>query len=169
LEVIHGENTYPRLAEVKRVRRSVGPYPIILVAMQLVIVRHAEADPGSPELPDALRALTPNGRKQARSLGLHLRKQGIEPDAVVSSPLLRARETAAVLAALLGLADPAVDSRLAPGAAPGDIEDAVRGRGETVVVVGHQPDCGRAAAAITGGPEPAFPPCGHVLLVLGAG
>jgi phosphohistidine phosphatase len=136
--------------------------------MQLVIVRHAEAAPGSPGMRDELRPLTPAGRKQARLLGLHLREQGIEPDTVVSSPFLRARETAAALAGLLGLGDPEVDERLAPGAAPAEIEDAARGRGETVVVVGHQPDCGRAAAAITGGPEPAFPPCGHVLLVLGA-
>ncbi|HEY8704186.1 MAG TPA: histidine phosphatase family protein [Gaiellaceae bacterium] len=133
--------------------------------MQLVIVRHAEAAPGCP---DELRPLTPAGRKQARSLGLQLREQGIEPDAVVSSPLLRAVETAAALASLLGLGEPQVDERLAPGAAPADIEDAARSRGETVVVVGHQPDCGRAAAAITGGPEPAFPACGHVLLELGA-
>ncbi|MGZ8716659.1 MAG: SixA phosphatase family protein [Gaiellaceae bacterium] len=133
--------------------------------MQLVIIRHAEAAPGSP---DELRPLTPAGREQARSLGLRLREQGIEPDAVVSSPLLRARETATALAGLLGLGEPEVDERLAPGATPLDIQNAARSRGETVVVVGHQPDCGRAAAAITGGPEPAFPACGHVLLELGA-
>ena len=131
--------------------------------MQLVIVRHAESAPGSP---DELRPLTPAGREQARSLGVELREQGIEPDAVVASPLLRALETAAALAGTLGLGDPEVDERLAPGAAPADIRDAARGRGETVVVVGHQPDCGQAVAAITGGPEPAFPPCGYVLLEL---
>jgi phosphohistidine phosphatase len=128
--------------------------------MQLVIVRHAEAAQGSP---DELRPLTPTGREQARSLGLRLRERGIEPDAVVSSPLLRARETAAAL----GLGEPEVDERLAPGASPADIRDTALSRGETVVVVGHQPDCGHAAAALTGGPEPAFPPCGHVLLELG--
>ena len=83
--------------------------------MQLVIIRHAEAAPGSP---DELRPLTPAGREQARLLGLQLREQGIQPDAVVSSPLLRALETAAALAGLLGLGDPEVDERLAPGAAP---------------------------------------------------
>jgi phosphohistidine phosphatase len=133
--------------------------------MHLVIVRHAEAAPGTP---DELRPLTPAGRDQARSLGVRLREQGIEPDAVVSSPLLRARETAAALADLLGLGDPEIDARLEPGASPAAIKEAALGRGETVVVVGHQPDCGQAVAAISGGPEPAFPPCGHVLLELGA-
>ena len=127
--------------------------------MRLVIVRHAEAAPGEP---DDLRPLTSAGREQARTLGKRLRAQGIDPDAVVSSPLLRARETAAAL----GLGDPDVDERLAPGATPADIRDAAAGRGETVVVVGHQPDCGNAVAELSGGPEPAFPPCGHVLLEL---
>jgi phosphohistidine phosphatase len=128
--------------------------------MRLLIVRHAEAGPGSP---DELRALTPLGREQAWELGRRLREQGVTPDAVVSSPLLRARETAVAL----GLGEPQVDERLAPGATPEDIRDAVEGRGETVVVIGHQPDCGQAVAALTGGPEPPFPPCGHVLVELG--
>jgi phosphohistidine phosphatase len=129
--------------------------------MRLVIVRHAEAAPGSP---DELRALTPAGREQARALGRRLRDEGLEPDAILASPLLRARETAAAL----GLGEPEVDERLAPGATPDDIRDAAAQRGDTVVVVGHQPDCGAAAATLSGGgPEPAFPPCGHALVELG--
>ena len=127
--------------------------------MRLLIVRHAEAAPGSP---DELRTLTPDGREQARALGRRLRELSLEPDAVVSSPLLRARETAAAL----GLGAPQVDERLAPGASPDDVGDTALGRGATVLVVGHQPDCGRAAAALSGAPEPAFPPCGHALVEL---
>ena len=127
--------------------------------MRLLIVRHAEASPGSP---DELRPLTPEGREQARRLGDTLRAEGIEPDAVLSSPLLRARETAQAL----GLGDPEVDERLAPGASPADVRDVVAGRGETVLVVGHQPDCGQAVAALTGAAEPAFPPCGHAVVQL---
>jgi phosphohistidine phosphatase len=128
--------------------------------MRLVIVRHAEAAPGSP---DELRPLTPHGRDQARRLGEQLRKHGLAPDAIVSSPLLRARETASAL----GLGEADVDERLAPGATADDMRAAADGRGKTVVVVGHQPDCGRAVATITGGPEPPFPPCGHIVVALG--
>jgi phosphohistidine phosphatase len=127
--------------------------------MQLLIIRHAEAAPGSP---DELRPLSLKGREQATALGRRLHEEGLKPDAVVSSPLLRARETAAAL----GFGDAEVDKRLAPGATPVDVRASVLGRGETVVVVGHQPDCGRAAAAFSGGPEPRLPPCGHVLLEL---
>jgi phosphohistidine phosphatase len=127
--------------------------------MHVLIVRHAEAGPGSP---DDLRSLTTAGREQARGLGRRLREQGFEPDAVLSSPLLRARETAAALA----LGEPEADERLAPGATPDDIREAVLGRGETVIVVGHQPDCGQAVAAFTNGHEPPFPTCGYVLVEL---
>ena len=126
--------------------------------MRLVIVRHAKAAPGSP---DELRPLTAEGREQARLLGERLRT--LTPDAIVTSPLLRARQTAAALA--LGL-DPEIDDRLAPGATPEDVRAVAEERGETVVVVGHQPDCGRAAAALAGGAEPAFPPGAHVVVEL---
>jgi phosphohistidine phosphatase len=126
-------------------------------AVLLVLIRHADAAPGSP---DELRDLTPEGHEQARRLGEQLRVDGIEPDAVLSSPLLRARETAADL----GFGAPEPRDELAPGATAEDVRAAVAGRGETVIVVGHQPDCGQIAAALSGGPEPAFPPAGvHVL------
>jgi phosphohistidine phosphatase len=125
--------------------------------MRLVLVRHAEAASGSP---DELRALTPGGHEQARLLGERLRNAGIEPDAVLSSPLLRARETASDL----GFGSPEPLDALAPGATEDDVRAVVAGRGETVIVVGHQPDCGRIAAALSGGLEPAFPAAGaHVL------
>ena len=53
--------------------------------------------------------------------------------------------------------DAEADERLAPGADPDDVRAAASGRGETVVVVGHQPDCGRTVAALSGGPEPRVP------------
>jgi phosphohistidine phosphatase len=122
--------------------------------VRLFIVRHAEAAPGEP---DDLRPLTKAGREQARRLGRQLADDGIQPDAVLSSPLLRARETAVAIAKAVG-GEVETDDRLAPGADPDDVRAAAAGRGATVVVVGHQPDCGRAVAALSGGPEPTFPP-----------
>ena len=121
--------------------------------MRVFVVRHAEAAPGEP---DDLRSLTPHGKQQARELGRRFVRQGIRPDAVISSPLLRARETAEGIAAAVGV-DPERDERLAPGATVDDVRAVVAGRGETVVVVGHQPDCGLIGAAVSGGPAPEFP------------
>jgi len=127
--------------------------------MRLVLVRHAEAAPGTP---DELRTLTIEGREQARRLGDRLRVEGIQPDVVLTSPLLRARETGDAL----GFGDVEAHEALAPGATEDDVRGAIAGRGETVVVVGHQPDCGRVAAALGDGTEPAFPPAGVVVLDL---
>jgi len=118
--------------------------------MRLVLVRHAKAAPGEP---DELRALTPEGHEQARRLGDQLRAEGIDPDAVLTSPLLRARETAEEL----GFGEPQPLEELGPGATADAVRAAIAGHGETVLVVGHQPDCSRITAALRGGPEPAFP------------
>jgi phosphohistidine phosphatase len=126
----------------------------MLRAVQLYLVRHAEAASGEP---DELRPLTAEGREVARSLGERLARDGIRPDVVLTSPLLRARETAHELARATG-AEAEPDERLAPGATTEGVRAAAEERGETVVVVGHQPDFSRIAAALTGGDEPAFPP-----------
>ena len=122
--------------------------------MRLYLVRHAEAAQGEP---DDLRPLTVAGREAARALGTRLAAEGVHPDAVLTSPLLRARETGAELGRALGC-EPEPDERLAPGATADDVRDAVSGRGDAVVVVGHQPDCGEIAAELTGGPPPRFAP-----------
>ena len=129
--------------------------------MRLYLVRHAEAGPGEP---DELRPLTAQGREQARALGERLRAEDARPDTVLTSPLLRARETGSELARALDAATEP-DDRLAPGAGLDDVRAAVEGRGEQVVVVGHQPDCSEIAEALTGRAV-AFPPAGLAVLEL---
>lgn len=134
----------------------------MLPAVQLVIVRHAEAASGEP---DELRPLTVQGREVARALGQRLADEGVRPDAILTSPLLRARETAQELARPAGV-EPEPDERLAPGATAEGVRAAAQERGGTVVVVGHQPDCSRIAAALGDGDEPAFPPGGMLSIEL---
>jgi phosphohistidine phosphatase len=129
---------------------------------RVYLVRHAKADPGEP---DELRELSGEGHEQARALGARLREQGLQPDAILTSPLLRARQTGQELAQALGAKSEA-DERLAPGATTAVLRAAISGRGETVVAVGHQPDWGRIAAELTGGPEPDFPAGGFVVVDL---
>jgi phosphohistidine phosphatase len=115
--------------------------------VRLFLVRHAEAAPGEP---DDLRPLTDSGRAVARALGEQLKTEQL--DAVLSSPLLRARETADAIARPAGLA-PEADERLAPGADADGLRDVVAGRGDAIVVVGHQPDCSEIVFALTGRAE----------------
>jgi len=127
--------------------------------VRIFLVRHAEAAPGEP---DELRSLTPAGREAARALGERLARHA--PDAVVSSPLLRAQETAKQIALAAGL-EPETDERLAPGADVTSLSAAVTGRGETLVVVGHQPDCSEIVLVLTG-EDVSFAPAGVVELDL---
>jgi phosphohistidine phosphatase len=132
--------------------------------VRVYVVRHAEAAPGDP---DELRRLTPAGRAQARALGERLAREGVQLDALLTSPLLRARETGAAVAKALGVVSQ-TDERLAPGATPDGVRAAVAGRGRTVAIVGHQPDCGEVVAAFTGAPPPPFNPASvHVIDLAG--
>ena len=126
-----------------------------LAAVRLILVRHAEAAPGEP---DELRTLTDAGRTVARALAERLRDEGLT--AVLCSPLLRARETAVAIAEAAGL-DAEADERLAPGATADDLRSAAAGRGETVVAVGHQPDCSEIVLALTGERVPFDPGAVH--------
>ncbi len=79
---------------------------------------------------------------------------------MVTSPLLRARETATAIAKAAE-AELRVDERLAPGADAEAVLDAIAGAEGPVVVVGHQPDCSEIAAALGAG-ERDFPTAGVV-------
>lgn len=122
--------------------------------MRLFLVRHAHSDPGDP---DELRPLTARGREEARALGERL--ADAEPAIVLTSPLLRAAETGAAIAKAAG-AELRIDDRLAPGATASDVVEAAQEADvETLVTVGHQPDCSEIAFALGAGSVD-FPPAG---------
>lgn len=129
--------------------------------MLLYLVRHAEAAQGEP---DDLRPLTEAGRRQARALAKRL-VAGDPPTGVRTSPLLRARQTGEEIARAAGLTSEP-DERLAPGATADSVRAVALECGDRPLVVGHQPDCGRIAAELTGGPEPRFPAAGLVAIEL---
>jgi phosphohistidine phosphatase len=131
--------------------------------MRLFLVRHAKAEPGDP---DELRALSQKGHEQARRLALALSLHPSPPAVVVSSPLLRARQTAEALARETG-AELRIDERLAPGASVDSLRAALAGLEGPVAAVGHQPDCSEIAYALTG-VDPGFPVAGLLELELPA-
>ncbi len=130
--------------------------------MRLFVVRHAKARPGDP---DELRPLTKEGERQARALGLRLAAHPTPPVVVVTSPLLRARQTAQAIARAAG-AELRVDDRLAPGADAEAVIAIVAAVGaQPVATVGHQPDCSEIALALTG-QDPGFSPGGVAEITL---
>jgi phosphohistidine phosphatase len=127
--------------------------------VRVFLVRHAEAARGDP---DELRPLTTAGREAARALGDRLAAH--TPDAVVSSPLLRARETADLIARACKLVA-ITDESLAPGATADTLREAAAEKGDIVVAVGHQPDCSEIVLELTGR-DVTFAPAGFAELDL---
>ena len=125
----------------------------MLGSVRVYLCRHAKAAPGEP---DDLRELTGKGRRQAEALGEQLAALPDPPALVLSSPLVRARQTAEAIASATG-APIEIESRLAPGATVIDLREAVAGRGGPIATVGHQPDCSEMAVAVTGN-DPGFSP-----------
>jgi phosphohistidine phosphatase len=114
--------------------------------MDLILWRHAEAEEGTTD--DLRRRLTSKGRKQAARGAEWLLQRLPARFALISSPALRAHQTAQALGVPIK-----VEQALAPGAAVGAILEACgwpRYKG-AVVVVAHQPDLGRALAQLVSG------------------
>lgn len=121
------------------------------MARQLWLLRHGEAVPHGAAPDDGDRALTPRGEEQARHAGAALAALGLELAAAFTSPKVRARDTAALACAALGV-DPVEHGPLREGF---DRDDALEllgaaGNGERVLVVGHEPDFGQVVHDLTG-------------------
>jgi phosphohistidine phosphatase len=109
------------------------------------LLRHGDAADGSP---DAERPLTEKGREQSRAAGAALRAMGIRLDACLTSPKVRASDTARLACAELEGVDPKAEPEL--GGGPFDPEALAAGLGEEVLLVGHDPDFSSAVRALTG-------------------
>jgi len=120
--------------------------------MQLLIIRHAIAvDRGTPGIPDEERALTPEGEAKFREVAKGLARLVDRPDALLTSPWLRARQTAAIAAAAWGRIEPKDTPALASGSF--DEQASVLDRypdDATVAVVGHEPWVSELLARILG-------------------
>jgi phosphohistidine phosphatase len=113
---------------------------------RICFLRHGEAedDDGSG---DAARELTPRGRAQSSAAGAALAAIGFLPDACLASPRVRARDTALLACASLGVEPEIIE---AIGSGSYDSLDLAAGRGD-VMIVGHQPVLASEVARITGG------------------
>ena len=123
--------------------------------IELYLVRHAVAAERGPKYPDdRLRPLTPQGSKKFGQSVPALMELDIVIDFVLTSPLVRARDTAMLLAAGLK-PKPAVAEveALAPGGRPQAINEAIKThtrKYRRLALVGHEPDLGELAARLLG-------------------
>jgi phosphohistidine phosphatase len=111
----------------------------------IYLLRHGEAEDATAE-GDAARRLTGKGERQALAAGTALREMGVEIDACLASPKVRARETARIACEALGVE---VEETEALRGGPFDALELAAGRGE-VLLVGHEPDFSAEVGRLTG-------------------
>jgi phosphohistidine phosphatase len=119
--------------------------------MKVYVVRHAAAEDAGPGRGDAERRLTSEGRRDFEESVRGLAALGVRLDGIFTSPLVRARETAAILAATLPGPLPEVLDVLGPAGGIEAVLRALRGAADRIAVVGHEPSLGHLVSlAATG-------------------
>ena len=137
---------------------------------ELILLRHAHADPALPGQPDIDRPLSAEGLAEAEAAGRWLRDRGLVPDCVLCPPARRTRETLEAVLGIVGY----VDQRLEPA-----IYEATSGTLATLadehcevgrlMLVGHNPGLERLAALLHSGQTGEYrgmPPAGIAVLDL---
>jgi phosphohistidine phosphatase len=129
--------------------RHTGP---TMPTIELHLLRHAHA--GNPlkwHGPDDDRPLSSKGRRQAERLGALLAAVGFTTGAIVTSPRVRARQTAEIVADRLGI-QPTTDDRLAESLSLASFERVMADAGDpgSIVLVGHDPDFSELLGLLTG-------------------
>jgi phosphohistidine phosphatase len=118
--------------------------------MLLLFLRHAEAVDYADS--DFERHLTPKGLEQADRVGKFLVRTGIIPDFLLSSPLVRARQTAEGVSRRLDGKDILVQPWLACGMSPAECMKQLGAfpKQQTLLLVGHEPDFSATIATLIG-------------------
>ena len=117
--------------------------------MRVLVIRHAHAAQQTPGIPDAERPLTAEGERGFRAAARGLARL-VRPDVLLTSPLRRARQTAAIAAAAWG----AIEATPAPALASGDVAAILETLemhplDATVAMVGHEPTVSALVSQLT--------------------
>ena len=131
---------------------AAGATPEADAPLQLYLLRHADAgDPTAWTGDDAERPLSAKGKRQARLLGNLLSDLKLRPDAILTSPKLRAAQTAKIVGRALDV-KPTAEERLGGSVELADLNGLLAGLPDArrVILVGHDPDFSAMASSLTG-------------------
>jgi phosphohistidine phosphatase len=120
--------------------------------MLLYLLRHADAEPHADN--DEMRALTDKGKRQAASVGRFCLKHDILPEIILTSPLMRAEQTARSVAHELGMPKRVqIEPFLRTGMTPESAFSGLEGYWEkaNLMLVGHEPDFSNLVGVFIGG------------------
>ncbi|KAF1686959.1 phosphoglycerate mutase [Pseudoxanthomonas broegbernensis] len=119
---------------------------------EVILLRHAHAEPASPGQADIDRPLSPQGLAEAEAAGRWLAAQGLLPDRVLCSPSRRTRETLEAVLAVTGYAEQRLEESIyeaTPGTLIGLLE--AQQEVERLLLVGHNPGMERLVALLHSG------------------
>ena len=137
---------------------------------QVILLRHAHAEPASAGPADLGRPLSPVGLAEAEAAGRWLAGQGLLPDRVLCSPARRTRETLEAVLAVIGYAEQRLEDTIyeaTPGTLMGLLQE--QNEVERLLVVGHTPGRERLGARHDSGQSSdsrGMPPAGVAVLAL---
>ena len=124
--------------------------------MELYLLRHGIAEDGHAAQPDSLRALTPEGEQRLRMILQRAAGAGAAPTLILSSPFLRARQTAAIAAEVLpGRRDMVLTDTLTPMGRPDEVWEEIRThRAEgSLLLASHEPLCSQLTGYLLACPQ----------------
>lgn len=141
---------------------------------ELILLRHAHAEPAAPGEDDRSRGLTAGGEADAERTGAWLKRQGAAPDRVLCSPAARARATCARVLHALGNGPPVAEDARIYGATPASLLALLDERQDDrrILLVGHNPGLEDLVALLSGGASDSgrgMPPAAVAWLGLPAG
>jgi phosphohistidine phosphatase SixA len=137
---------------------------------QVILLRHAHAEPASAGQADLDRPLSPVGLAEAEAAGRWLAGQGLLPDRVLCSPARRTRETLEAVLAVTGYAEQRLEDAIyeaTPGTLIGLLQE--QSEVERLLLVGHNPGLERLVALLDSGQSSDYrgmPPAGVAVLAL---
>jgi len=123
--------------------------------MKIYVMRHGPAEDQSDSGQDGDRALTPSGRERVRAVGKLLVELDEAPLAIITSPLVRAVQTAEIIAVVTQIAHAKgtveVRREMSPSGGPVELVGGlVTEERKRTLVVGHEPDLSELVAALLG-------------------
>lgn len=137
--------------------------------MKVHLIRHAQAIERSTGLPDEHRNLTCRGRKRFRQVAACLKKIGIDPDFIITSPKVRAVQTAEILSETLRFGgEVQISADLADGPDIAALCDILKKKNECreIVLVGHEPNLGEVIGELLKVSGPLAMPKGCVVSLM---
>jgi phosphohistidine phosphatase len=124
--------------------------------MQIYTLRHGVAEDAAPGQSDASRRLTEKGKSKLHTILARVRAAGVSPDVILTSPLVRARETAVIAKEELGFEGELIETKaLVPSSSSVKVWEEIRSDykdAAQILLVGHDPLFSDFVCFLTGAP-----------------